>query len=407
MSSSVRHGDFLRCRYLTPDRLGVRAVPHTDPFYAWRDRVAALFPDLKPHHRAALADYSFGLALARGCGLTSVVNYLAAFLAVGAHALRARLRDLYRPAAVQRGAARSEFDPTVCFGPLVRWTAAGHPSRRLVLALDPTCLTDRFRVLCAAVLYRGCGLPVAWAVQAADTKGSWNDVWADLLGRLKGALGDGWTVLVLTDRGLESAELFRAITALGWHPLMRVKAGGTFRPDGWHKGHGLRGFAAAPGRRWAGAGVAYPTGRALPCTLLASWDAGHAEPWLVLTDLPAAAADPAWYAWRMWIEQGFRAVKRGQWQWHKTQMTDPGRAARLWAVLAVATVWLVEIGGAGTPAEVPAVPRELGVLGEGLRRLLVALLRGEGLPQGRIEHHPWPDRAWQPDPLTELMLNPC
>lgn len=380
-------------------------MPHTDALYDWRDRVQALFPDLKPHHRTALADYSFGMALARRCGLTSVVRYLAAFLAVAADALEQRLRELYRPAAAQRGSARSEFDHTLCFGPLVRWAASGHRDRRLVLALDPTCLTDRLRVLCAAVLYRGCGLPVAWAVQAADQKGSWNDAWRDLLGRLRAALGDGWTVLVLTDRGLESAELFRAIAALGWHPLMRAKAGGKFRPDGWHKGHGLGRFAAAPGRRWAGAGVAYPSGERLSCALLASWDAGHAEPWLVLTDLPPAAADPAWYAWRMWVEQGFRAVKRGCWQWQQTRMADPARAARLWAAVAVGTLWLVEVGGEGEVAELPGGPKALSALGEGLLRLLAALWRGEPVPRGRMVHHDWPERTWQPDALTEAMLD--
>ncbi len=381
-------------------------MPHTDAFYQWRDRVQALFPDLHPHHRTALADYAFGLALARRCGLTSVVQYLAAFLAVGTYALEQRLRELYRPAA-QRGSARSEFDHALCFGPLVRWAAGSHPDKRLVLALDPSCLTDRFRVLCAAVLYRGCGLPVAWAVQAAEAKGAWNDVWADLLGRLRAALGEGWTVLVLTDRGLESPELFRAITALGWHPLMRVKAGGKFRPAGWHKGYGLGAFAAGVGRRWAGAGVAYPTGRALPCALLASWDAGHAEPWRVLTDLPPAGANPAWYAWRRWIGQGFRAVKRGQWQWHKTQMTDPARAARLWAVIAVATVWLVEVGSEGVPAALPAVPAALSALAAGVLRVLVALWRGEPVPQGGLVHQDWPERGWQPDPLTEPMMDQC
>jgi hypothetical protein len=382
-------------------------MPHTGAFYQWQARVAALFPDLRPHHRRALAEYSFGLALARCCGLTAVVGHLAAFLAVGTHAVRQRLRELYQPAAAQRGCGRSEFDPAVCFGPLVRWAAAGHPDRRLVLALAPSCLTDRFRVLCAAVLYRGCGLPVAWAVQTADERGSWNAVWADLLGRLKAALGDGWTVLVLTDRGLESPDLFRAIVALGWHPLMRVKAGGKFRPDGWHTGYGLARFAAAVGRRWAGAGVAYPTGNRLPCTLLAGWDAGHAEPWLILTDLPPAGANPAWYAWRMWIEQGFRAVKRGQWQWHRTRMADADRAARLWAVLAVATVWAVEAGGAGEPAGVPPVPRGLSRLRAGLLRILMALLAHQPLPDGRMDPHDWPARAWSPDPLTEDVMDQC
>jgi hypothetical protein len=41
---------------------------------------------------------------------------------------------------------------------------------------------------------------------------------------------------VLTDRGLESPELFRAIVRLGWHPLMRAKRCGKFRPANWHKG---------------------------------------------------------------------------------------------------------------------------------------------------------------------------
>ena len=212
-------------------------MPHDAAFYAWKARVNTRFAALEPHHRATLAEYSFGMILARCCGLTAVVAHLVALLALKAHAPRARLRELYQPATAQIGTARSEFDHTLCFAPLVRWAAGNHIDKRLVLALDPTNLTDRLRVLCAAVLYHGCGLPVAWTVQRADEKGSWNDIWFDLLGQLNAALGAGWTVLVLTDRGLESPELFREIVRLGWHPLMRVKRCGKFRPTNWRKGY--------------------------------------------------------------------------------------------------------------------------------------------------------------------------
>jgi hypothetical protein len=376
-------------------------VPHTAAFYDWKSRVDTLFGVLKPHHRAALAQYSFGMILARCCGLTAVVAHLVALLALKAHALRARLRELYQPASAQAGAARSEFDYTLCFAPLVRWAAGTHPDKRLVLALDPTNLTDRFRVLVAAVLYRGCGLPVAWAVQAAHEKGSWNDVWFDLLGKLKSALGDGWTVLVLTDRGLESPELFREIVRLGWHPLMRVKACGHFRPAGWHKGYAMNHFASRVGARWSGEGVAYPTGSRLGCTLLACREAGHDEPWLILTDLPASGADPAWYGWRMWIEQGFRAIKRGGWQWQRTQMSEPVRVARLWAVIAVATIYAVEVGGEAGPAELPPVRGPLSRLRRGLLRIWVAVLNREPMPKGVIQHHDWPQPTTTGDPLLE------
>jgi hypothetical protein len=386
-------------------------MPHTDALYRWRDRVQRLFPDLRPHHGRSLADYAFAAALSGCRGLTSAVALLAGLLAAGPHAVRQRLRELYLPAAAQRGSARTEFDPALCFGPLVRWAASGQPDRRPALALDPTCLSDRFRVLCVTVLYRGIGLPVAWAVQAADEKGSWNDVWADLLGRVRAALGDGWDVLVLTDRGLESPALFAAIAASGWHPLMRAKAAGKFRPEGRRKGYPLAGFAAAVGRRWAGRGTAYPGGPALPCTLLACWEEGHEEAWLVLTDLPPAGSDPAWYAWRMWAEQGYRAAKRGQWQWQRTQMTDPARAARLWAVLALATLWAVDVGGEGEAAALPPVPkpRPLSLLKEGLLRVLLAVLGGGPLPlpSGRLHPQRWPERGWEPDALSEEVMQLC
>jgi hypothetical protein len=384
-------------------------MPPASALYQWTDRVQQLFPDLKPHHSRSLAWYSFGIALARTCGLTQVVAYLAGFLLLRLATLRQRLRELYQPGSVQRGCARSTFDYTLCFGPLLRWATAAQTDRRLLLALDPTCLTDRFRVLAVSVLYQGGAIPVAWQVQTAAQKGSWNDIWKDLLGRLKQALGEGWDVLVLTDRGLESAELFRAITALGFHPLMRVKGGGKFQPKGWHKSQPLKYFAAAAGRRWAGEGVAYPTGERLAGTLLASWEVGQEEAWLVLTDLPSAAANPAWYAFRMWIEQGFKVLKSGCWQWQHTRMTDPERAARLWAVLAVATLWLIEMGGEGEALQLPPIPttgRSERLVKVGLRLLLLALLHGAELPRGRLQPQgEWPQRDWQPDPLTEAVMD--
>ena len=91
----------------------------------------------------------------------------------------------------------------------------------------------------------------------------------------------------------------------------------------------LASLVPALGSRRRGRGVAFATAEArLDCTLLAYWGEGHEEAWPVPTDLPPQASDASWYALRSWIEQSFEDGKRGGWQWQKTRMAYPERAAR-------------------------------------------------------------------------------
>src|SRR5919206_374226 len=105
-------------------------------------------------------------------------------------------------------------------------------------------------------------------------------------------------------------------------PLLRW----IFRPAGQANWYWLRDLVGAEGQRWRGAGTAFKsTDRPLACTLVAWWEAGHKEPWFILTDLDPDGCDAAWYGLRTWCEQGFKIYKRGGWQWPQTRMTDPGR----------------------------------------------------------------------------------
>lgn len=382
-------------------------MPRHPQLYAWADRVATAFPELPPATALVLALWSFGLVLAHACGLTAVVAHLAPLLGRSANTTRQRLREFYRPGARKRGTNRTELDPATCCGPLVRWLTGGWVDKRVAVALDATSLGDRLTILGVAVVYRGCAVPVAWAVLPANTPGAWHPHWVALLGRVRAALGDGWQVVVLTDRGLGSPELFRVIVGGGMHPLMRIKGAAKFRPDGWANFYPVGWFVRRDGDRFAMPGTAY-TGTRLRCTLLACRVAGCADPWVLLTDLPAAAADPCWYALRSWIEQGFKVLKSGGWNWQRTRMTDPDRASRMWVVLAVATVWLVEVGGLAEFEPRPeTIPRFRSVGGRrvhrvfrvGLGLILAGLLVGE-VRRGRLVPEPWPEPVPIP-PVTE------
>jgi hypothetical protein len=220
---------------------------------------------------------------------------------------------------------------------------AGH---QLALALDATTLGTRFTVLAISVVYRGCAIPVAWTILPANQPRAWRREWLRRLRTWRPAIPRDWTVIVWADRRLYAGWLFRRIVRLGWHPFLRINAGGTFRPTGHGHFSPLTTFVPHVGSGWRGTGTAFKsTPQPLPCTLLACWEQGYTAPWLILTDLPPEADDAGWYGLRAWIEQGFKVTKRAGWQWQRTRMTEPQRAARLWLAVAVATLWLLSVGG--------------------------------------------------------------
>ena len=140
--------------------------------------------------------------------------------------------------------------------------------------------------------------------------------------------------------------LYRRIVRMGWHPCLRINTGGTFHAEGRARRCPLKHLVPKPGTQWAGRGVAFTgRGRRLECTLLACWEPGYKDPWLLVTDLAPEASEAAWYGLRAWIEQSFKVAKRGGWQWQRTRMNDAQRATRLWLMLALATLWLLSVGG--------------------------------------------------------------
>ena len=100
------------------------------------------------------------------------------------------------------------------------------------------------------------------------------------------------------------------------------------------------------GTQWSGRITCFKgaTGQ-VDCTVLARWEEGQREPWLIMTDLAPEEAEAAWYGLRSGIEAGFKDLKRGGWHWEQTKVRDPARAERQWLVMAVATLWVVTVGG--------------------------------------------------------------
>src|SRR5258708_39410578 len=166
----------------------------------------------------------------------------------------------------------------------------------------------------------------------------------------------------------------------------------------------------------------------MACILLGwvGWE--YKEPWLILSDLTTQQGDACWYGLRSWIEQGFKDSKRGGWQWQHTRMSDPARAERLWLAIAVATLWLLRVGGeaeqngwdkgAGASSEedllaalaskkAPPAKKQrrtkrwrlVSVFALGWLVILSALVNHAPLPLGCWYPEPWPEAG---DPLPAV-----
>jgi hypothetical protein len=334
--------------------------------------------------------------LAQRCGLNSVVAALVPLLGIGFHTLRSRLQEFYQPADAKSGRRRDQLEVTTCFAPLLAWVLAGWQATTLALALGATSLGDHFTVLTISVVYRGQAIPVAWKVLRANVPHPWKPEWIALLRLFAGSVPPGFTVIAMTDRGLYARWLYREIVDLGWHPVMRITHLSKFRKGRSGKVVPVTALVPRVGCRWQGRGVAFPkkSERRLECTLMACWEPGYDGPWFLVTDLAADQAEGLWYGMRSWIEGGFKLLKSGGWQWQATRMTEPDRVERLWLVLAVATCYVLAVGGEADEAEfAPAtVPEPVAPVDPGQPPTSEGRRRAAGRHR-RAAERPVPDRV--------------
>lgn len=367
-------------------------------------------PHLSKSQVCVLGLYSFGMVIAQSCGLSLVSVSIASLIGGKENTIRQRLREWYFDKEDKRGEKRTEIDISSSFVPLLAWILSwwSGEEKRLALAMDATSLGQNLVVLVISVVYRGCAIPVAWNILPAIEKGSWKKVWLALFTQIKGSIPSDWVVIVLADRGLYARWLFTAIQDCHWHPFLRVNSRGLYRPKDGSEFRSLSLAVHQPGCTWSGAITCFKT-NSIEATLLARWDSGYKDPWLIITDLPVEKASACWYGLRTWIERGFKHIKSAGWRWQYTRMTDPQRANRLWLAIAVATLWVISVGGeadANLPASsFDALPdnhiarrkkyktspaRIVSCFRRGLIIILAALISRKPLPFGKFFPQPWP-----------------
>jgi hypothetical protein len=312
----------------------------------WSLVVSEKMPHLSLPQAIGLATWSFGVAITQSSSLSRISEFIAQVNGEKTNTVRQRLKEWYQEADAKKGQHRRHLDVSRCFAPLLLWVMSLLPSNqeRLAFALDATSISNRFTILSLNILLAGCGIPVAWSIVRATEPGSWKPHWQKLLAQMRDVIPSHFQVIVTADRGLYADWLYHLIEHVGWHPFLRINHQGNYRVPPQPTWQPLAGLVRHPGQSWSGQVICFKT-NPLACTLLACWDQGYKDPWLVLTDLDPQEADVLWYGLRSSTECVYRDLKSDGWKWHRTRLLDPQRAERLWLVLAIATLWMVMLGG--------------------------------------------------------------
>src|SRR3712207_6374656 len=98
-----------------------RTMSRQDGLCAWTETVSTNLPHLSKPQATGLALWSYGIALTRSCGRTTVATFLALLVRCKVGSMEHRLREWCYDAQDKRGAKRQALDVTTCFVPLLRW----------------------------------------------------------------------------------------------------------------------------------------------------------------------------------------------------------------------------------------------------------------------------------------------
>jgi Transposase DDE domain len=303
----------------------------------WSGQLRAFLPEIHGHRSKTLACFVLGVVLAGTTRLPKVAETLLDSSAAKTPSSERRLARLlanHQIAVIPRW--------TRLLGQFLRcWR-----EQRLVFVRDATSLDARATVRYLGVLVHSRLLPVSWQVLPVHEpweQRQW-DVVGALLDRVIPHVGAA-DCTVLADRGLVGHPLVQRCAQRGWHYVLRLSAMHPCQPQ---RGRGERGWIPCRhlvprrGRPWYGS-VRLWQELPLAAQLSATGELDQQEPWIVLSNRPAARQRVRAFARRMRVEATFQDRKRRGWDREGTVLADRARLDRLRLVVLVRLWWLAHL----------------------------------------------------------------
>lgn len=235
--------------------------------------------------------------------------------------------------------------PLKFYFPLVKAALGDWSLEQVVyLALDTTDLHNGYILIRLAIIYRGRAIPLVWRVlRRKGVEVGYKD-YKGLLQLAVLLLPPGQRIVLLADRGFVHAELVKFARAHRWGFRLRAKSNTIVRLNG-HQIANMTKLCPPRGHAHFYHNVSVLEEHINGVHLaLANPEARDEEPWFIISSDPTDVGTLDEYALRFDIEENFLDDKSGGFQVESGELDDPQAIARLFLVLAVATLLFTSIG---------------------------------------------------------------
>ena len=306
--------------------------------HEWMRQVEGLLPQARVTRCRVLALFAAGVLWANSVTLLKVAAALP--LVATDPSIERRLRRFLSNPAVS---------VTTLWQPLLPALLRNEGGREVVVVFDPTPYRDCGTILCLGLICRHRILPLYWQVMPQQEP--WPDrlraVLEPMLAAVAAALPAGTSVTLLADRGLVGPALIDAAQAVGWHIVLRLRAGASEETrvrleDG--REQRLAALPTGPGQRFHAPAAIFKGADWRVGHLTIHWDGASGEPWVLFSDRPGGAARVREYRKRARAEATYADEKGRGFALERSKVVALDRLERLLLALHLALWWAYGLG---------------------------------------------------------------
>jgi hypothetical protein len=212
------------------------------------------------------------------------------------------------------------------------------------LLTDGTKVGFGHQLLMISLAYRRRALPIAWTWIRARRGHSSAITQLALLGYVHRLIPRGSRVLLAGDSEFGAIPVLQQLEAWGWFYVLRQKASHQVKTRTGQDWQDFGQLVQRPSQSVWGDEAELTRKHAHPTNLLAYWQVGEAEPWLLATNLPHQRIALQVYGRRMWTEEMFGDLKGHGFDLESTHLQHISRLSRLTLAVMLLYVWVISIG---------------------------------------------------------------